>query len=90
MIKLRPFRESDLETYRGWVNDPEIMRLAGRDRPVTEAEHKVWYCKLITDLNAAVFAIDVDGGYIGNVWLWNIDSLHQKAEVRIIIGKRHG
>ena len=90
MIKLRQFETSDLETYRGWVNDPNIGRMLGRVDLVTKAEHERWYERLIDNLNVRMFAVEVDSKYIGNVWLWNIEKMHRKAEVRIVIGAEQG
>jgi RimJ/RimL family protein N-acetyltransferase len=89
-ITVRPFKHDDIETYRGWVNDPAIGRLLGRIEPVTKAEHERWYERLIDNINVRVFAIEVNSEYIGNVWLWNIEKAHRKAEVRIVIGLRQG
>ena len=90
MIKLRQFETSDLETYRGWVNDPKIGRLLGRIESVTKTEHERWYDNLMDNVNARVFAIETNYEYIGNVWLWNIEKMHRKAEVRIVIGAEQG
>jgi RimJ/RimL family protein N-acetyltransferase len=89
-VTLRPFKHDDIETYRGWVNDPMIGRLIGRDTPVTKAEHRRWHFKLSHDENARVFAIEVNSKYIGNVWLYDIDKGNRKAEVRILIGAEQG
>jgi len=89
-IKLRSFEKRDIETYRGWVNDPQIAPLIGRSKPVTRSEHREWYHKLVRERHAVVFAITFKDKYIGNVWLWDIDWLNRKAEVRILIGESHG
>jgi len=89
-VKLRSFERRDLETYRGWANDPKISLLIGRSKPITRSEHREWYHKLVRNRHAIVFAIEVNSQYIGNVWLWDIDWLNRKAEVRILIGERHG
>ena len=89
-VTLRPFTYDDIETYRGWVNDPQVGRLIGRDVPVTKEEHLHWYLRLMRDANAIVFAIEVKSQYIGNVWLYNIDRENKKAEVRILIGIEQG
>lgn len=89
-VKLRSFRKEDIETYRGWVNDPKIGALVGRVSPVTVEEHTAWYTNLMANLNAIVYAITVDSKYIGNVELWNIDRSNRKAEIRILMGKSQG
>jgi len=86
-ISLRPFERCDLERYRGWVNNLVVASLVDHVLPVTKDEHERWYSALISNKNAVVFAIDVDGDYIGNVWLWDINWRHRKAEVRILIGE---
>lgn len=91
MVILRPFEEEDLENYRGWVNDDEIARLVDRVLPVSREEHEKWYSALLENKNVVVFAIIAasDGCYIGNVWLWDIDWRHRKAEVRILVGDKN-
>ena len=89
-VKIRGFEHSDLETYRGWINDPKIGVLIGRSKPVTKWEHEKWYSDLMANRDAIAFAIEVNSQYIGNVWLWDVDWLNRKAEVRILIGERHG
>ncbi len=87
-ITLRPFEESDIETYRHWINDPETGSLLDRVLPVTIAEHKVWYQNLVTNRNAVVFSVIHNEIYIGNVWLWDINWRHRKSEVRVLIGDK--
>jgi RimJ/RimL family protein N-acetyltransferase len=89
-INLRSFEKRDLETYRGWVNDPQIGSLIGRSKPITRSEHREWYYKLTRSSRTVVFAVEGNGKYIGNVWLYDIEWLHRKAEVRILIGESHG
>jgi len=87
-IVLRPFEKEDIETYREWINNPEIGELIDRNLPVSKYEHEIWYHKLIQNRDAVVFAIETidEHKYIGNVWLWDINWRHHKAEVRIVIG----
>ncbi len=91
-ITLRPFEKRDIETYRQWVNDPEIAALVDRILPVSELEHERWYGSIQQNQNAVVFAIDENSNskYIGNVWLWDVEYRHRKAEVRILIGDSEG
>ena len=89
---MRPFELDDLDKYRQWVNDPVIGSLVDRVLPVTEMAHDAWYHNLMGNRNAVVFAVDTvdEQRYIGNVWLWNIDLWHRRAEVRILLGQDHG
>jgi RimJ/RimL family protein N-acetyltransferase len=85
-LALRPFDRKHLDQTRAWVNDPELMRLLDRARPVAELEHEQWFAHLHEKSGAIYFAIETDGQHIGNVWLWDIDGRHRKAELRIMIG----
>jgi RimJ/RimL family protein N-acetyltransferase len=89
LVTLRPFRREDAETYRGWVNDPEVGPLIDRGDPVGKAEHERWYDALVSSDRNAVFAIDdKEGSFVGLVWLFDIHPRHRRAEVRIVIGER--
>ena len=59
-----------------------------RKQPVTPVEHEAWFASLARRADCAYFAIEtVDGGmHIGNVWLWEIDRRHRKAELRVVVG----
>ena len=46
LVRLRPFTRADAETYRSWVNDPEIAALIDRAGTVTHEEHERWYDNL--------------------------------------------
>ena len=93
-IVLSPFERRHLEQTRAWANDPELMRLLDRARPVSDAEHEKWFAALQDRDDCVYFAIETveDARHIGNVWLWNIDARHRRAELRIMIGSRahHG
>jgi len=87
-VVLRPFEKEDLEIYRKWVNDTNVDLLVDRVLPVSKEEHEKWYSALLDNKNAVVFAITTvpSARYIGNVWLWDINWRHRKAEIRILIG----
>jgi len=89
-ISLQPLDRSHLEMTRTWMNDPDLMRLLGRAAPVSAAEHKRWFSGIQKREDCAFFAILAVGSkrHIGNVWLWDIDRRHRKAELRIVVGDR--
>lgn len=88
-IELRAFNKEDAEKYLEWANDPQIASPVDRVLPVSKYEHGTWYEDLMNNKNAVVFAIVAKpNNYIGNVWLWDIDWRHRKAEVRILIGDK--
>lgn len=89
-IAICPFARKHLEKSFDWANDPELSVLMGRARPITEAEHEQWFANLHQQKDGVFFSIESldTAEHIGNVWLWNIDLLHRKAELRIILGSR--
>jgi len=58
LVKLRPFEPPDAERYRGWINDPEVAALVDRARPVTPAEHRAWYERIVTSDTSCVLAVE--------------------------------
>ena len=89
MILLKPLDRRHLSKTLEWANHPEFTRLMDRAFPISDIEHEAWFSRLHErKQNIVYFAIEtVEGSrHIGNVWLWNIDWLHRKAEVSIVIG----
>jgi len=88
IVELRPFDRRHADATRAWINDLELARLLDRACPVGDAEHKDWYKQLATHADTVYFAIETLPAqrHVGNVWLWNINSRHRHAEVRILIG----
>jgi RimJ/RimL family protein N-acetyltransferase len=93
-IRLAPFERRHLDATRVWVNDPGLARLLDRARPVSDLEHEQWFKRLQERDDCVFFAIETPDGdaHIGNVWLWDIDWRHRRAELRILIGStaHHG
>jgi len=89
-LELVPLGRPHLARTREWANDPELMRLMDRKQPVSPVEHEAWFASLPRRADCAYFAIEtVDGrAHIGNVWLWDIDRRHRKAELRVVVGDR--
>jgi RimJ/RimL family protein N-acetyltransferase len=89
-LELVPLDRPHLARTREWANDPELMRLMDRKQPVSPVEHEAWFASLPRRADCAYFAIEtVDGrAHIGNVWLWDIDRRHRKAELRVVVGDR--
>ena len=87
-ISLRPLEPRHLEKTREWANDPELMRLLNRDRPISGSEHQQWFDSLKDRKDCIYFAIETNAHsvHVGNIWLWDIDPRHRRAELRIVIG----
>lgn len=91
IVSLVALEREHIETWRRWVNDPEIAAFVDRVLPVTEFEHERFFERYVQDNPSAVwFGIRSEklGRYVGNVWLWNINPRHRNAELRILIGDR--
>lgn len=86
-VRLIPLDRRHLDRTRDWANDPQLMMLMGRADHISVAEHDRWFAALSSRDDCSYFAIEVvDGQHVGNVWLWEIDRRHRKAELRIVIG----
>jgi RimJ/RimL family protein N-acetyltransferase len=87
-IRLTPLAASHLDATLAWVNDAAMMRLLGRVTRVEEDEHRRWFASLANRADCRYFAVETldTGRHVGNVWLWDIDSVNRKAEVRILFG----
>jgi RimJ/RimL family protein N-acetyltransferase len=88
-VKLVPLGLAHKDRTRVWANDAELMRMMDRAQLVSEAEHDSWFEALARRDDCAYFAVELSGSgmHVGNVWLWNIDSRHRKAELRVVIGE---
>ena len=85
-IRLTPLAARHLAKTREWNNEPQLMRWLNRAQIISEAEHAAWFAGLAERRDRLYFAIESGGRHLGNVWLWDIDSRHRRAEVRILIG----
>ena len=91
-VRLCPLGRSHIANTFEWVNNYELGRTMDRARPVSEFEHEEWFKRLATRQDCMYWAIENREGreHIGNVWLWDIDSRHRRAEVRIVLGRSRG
>ena len=86
-VSIKKFGFKYLEKSRRWMNDKELCRSFNRHfKFLTLNAQKVWYQKLLKDKTQIIFAIEVDGVYVGNVGLKNIDYQNKKAEYYIFVG----
>ena len=86
-VRLTPLERRHLEKTLEWANDPELMRLLNRAHTVSRDEHEQWFDALQEREDCCYFAIEnLDSKHLGNVWLWDIDQRHRRAELRIVMG----
>ena len=89
-VWLRPLERRHLDKTLEWTNDPELMRLLNRANRVTRDEHEQWFAEIQKREDCCYFAIETaDGSHIGNVWLWDIEPRHRRAELRIVMALDH-
>ena len=86
-VRLEPLQRQHLTATLRWVNDPEWMRLLNRAAAVSAGEHERWFASLAMRRDCRYFAVMSGERHVGNVWLWEIDTRHRHAEVRILIGE---
>lgn len=89
LVRLRAIERAELETWRGWINRPDVME--GMDRAVRpSAEEHRRYVETATASECALF-LGIEPleapRLVGVVWLWALDRRHRRAEVRIAIGE---
>jgi RimJ/RimL family protein N-acetyltransferase len=87
-VRLVPLAEKHLDATFRWVNDPAMMRLLGRATHVESDEHLRWFDQLQRRTDCRYLGVETtdDGAHIGNIWLWDINTVDRKAEVRVLFG----
>jgi len=88
-VRLVPLGPSHSSRTLAWANDAVVSRLMNRAKPVSASEHQTWFASILNRTDCRFFAVEQDDEprHVGNVWLWDIDSRHRKAEIRIVIGE---
>lgn len=87
-VEIRKLREEDAYTSVKWRNDPEVFKYTGNTYPheikiETELE---WIRQVIANPNDFRCAIEVDGKYVGNIYLNEINT--GIGQYNIFIGKK--
>jgi RimJ/RimL family protein N-acetyltransferase len=84
MITLDSLRDEDSDALFRWINDEELVALSAVFRPVSRAEHDVWFADVRARDDVAIFAIREDGRLVGSCQLLLDDD---EAELRVRIGE---
>lgn len=89
VVTIRPLQENDAYTSVKWRNDPEVFKYTGNtyDHMITIESELEWIRRVISNQNEYRCAILVDGVYVGNIYLTNIDSI--SAHYHIFIGNKN-
>jgi len=71
------------------MNDKEICRLFNRIyKKINSSQQTSWFNRVNADKAQKIFAIEVEGVYVGNVGLKYINPIDKKAEYYIFIGDK--
>jgi RimJ/RimL family protein N-acetyltransferase len=89
-VLLRPMRQDDVIRQHEFNQDIELYGLDSDEPHVSPLERaQAFYNSRTQDeTNRVVFAIEVDGQYIGNCGLKGLNNRHGNAELGIMIGDR--
>jgi len=83
-MKLLPLNEANLELYRGWRNDPEIMKWCRQRLPISQRMQIEWFDRQHNDPTIEMFEIS-DSLPIGVCGLTSIDDRNNNAEFSLYI-----
>lgn len=89
--RLRCLEASDLDNCLSWINDPEVTRFLAVRMPISRKQEEAWLARAMSGEDRAnvVFAMEtLDGEYLGNIGLHNIDYVSGVAELGIAIGAK--
>jgi len=87
-VQLVPLTEKHLDATFRWVNDPSMMRLLGRSARVAPDEHRRWFEQVQRRSDWRYYGVETTATaqHVGNIWLWDINTVDLKAEVRVLFG----
>ncbi|MFZ3171715.1 MAG: UDP-4-amino-4,6-dideoxy-N-acetyl-beta-L-altrosamine N-acetyltransferase [Carboxydocellales bacterium] len=87
---IRSLQEKDTALIVKWRNDLEITKFLFSSRGLTREEHLAWLAQLADDNTRREFLlVEKENGFpIGTIGLSNVDFLHRKGELGIMIGEK--
>lgn len=88
-VILRPIEERDLESFRRWINDPDIIRGLLRYLPVSEKAEREFFENIQSSTSDIILAIEnLEGTLIGDIGLHKIDWRDRTAMTGTVIGDK--
>jgi len=92
-VRLRAVERGDINTFHGWVNDPEVTRGLSLYLPMSATDEENWFNSLTKrDQDERPLAIEVRKGknwkLIGNCGVFGIEHVNSSAELGIMIGDK--
>ncbi|NJD03666.1 MAG: GNAT family N-acetyltransferase [Ruminiclostridium sp.] len=87
-IYLSPMFLDDLEQYTRWMNDFEVTRYLGQaSRCISLESEKKYLENLVSDGYNFAVVLKEEERLIGNASIFDIQHLHQRAEIGLFIGE---
>ena len=88
-ILIRKLQESDAKISYHWRNDKDVFKYTGNTYKnyISYETELEWIRRVIKNTNEYRCAIEVDGKYVGNIYLTDIDG--ESAEYQIFIGEKN-
>lgn len=90
-VYLTELDRDNAEIIRNWLNDPEVYQfLAVGHVPITREAEKHYYDSQAAADDRYTFEIHVceDERYVGNVGLKDVNLVHRRAELGLVIGSK--
>jgi RimJ/RimL family protein N-acetyltransferase len=85
-VELTPLRLEDSPLLFEWINDRDLVVLSAPYRPVSRAEHDLWFEQIRLRDDVRIFGIREGGRLVGTCQLHSIHAVHRSAELQIRIG----
>src|SRR5688500_4700806 len=89
-VRLRALTRGDLETLRGFVNDPAVMRFSNVFRPIGDLQQEAWFATIENAHDSVWFGVETCSEapeqLVGTVCLVGIDWISRAGELRIRLG----
>ena len=85
-VVLRRLRTSDKKIIYEWVQNPELRKYTGTEKPSSFEVHELWLEGKMQDENNLTFIIQSNGKPIGLIGTNNLSQKHHTAEMFIYIG----
>lgn len=89
-IRLWALERFDISQNYHWANDPELIHLTGMNpQPKGLTDIERWFESVLVSANQRMFTIKMlDGEYIGNVEISDIDWRVGRGEIGLLIGDK--
>jgi UDP-4-amino-4,6-dideoxy-N-acetyl-beta-L-altrosamine N-acetyltransferase len=85
-VEVTPLRPEDSALLLAWINDRKLVELSAPFRPISQAEHDVWFEQIQQSEGVRIFGIREEGRLVGSCQLHSIHPVHRSAELQIRIG----